>query len=54
MAVLACVACLGRDDCRLSQVEILLQICVLLARRTMARLQDQLTMMQIAVQQLVS
>ncbi len=49
-----CVACLDLDDCRQSQIEILMQICVLLARRTVARLQDQQTMMQIAVQLLVS
>lgn len=49
-----CVACLGLDDCRQSQIEILMQICVLLARRTIARLHDQQTMMQTAVQLLVS
>ncbi len=54
MAILACVACLGWDDCRQSQIEIATQICVLQAPRTIARLQDQQTVMQIAIQLLVS
>ena len=52
MAVLACEACLGREDCRYSQIEIWVQDCVLLARQFIARLQDQQIMLQIAVQSL--